>query len=86
MLRIARSLMALFLGLCLAGCDGTPTPQSASPQPLPASIPYHPTKIRPDTAKQVAFAGKASENSARCAEDSHHAGVPGGKAAQGPTL
>ena len=59
MLRTTRILMALFLGLCLIGCDSTPAPQavSPSPQPLPASIPYHPTKVHADSAKQVAFTG-----------------------------
>jgi hypothetical protein len=57
MLRPPRILMAMLLGLCLAGCDSTPGPPpvSSSPQPLPASIPYRPTKVRGDSAKQVAF-------------------------------
>jgi hypothetical protein len=63
MLRTSRILMAMFLGLCLAGCDSTPAPQSVSPQPLPASIPYRPSKSRPDTLKQVAFAAERAESS-----------------------
>jgi hypothetical protein len=83
MLRITRSLTALLLGLCLAGCDGTPAPQSASPQPLPASIPYRPTKTRPDTAKQVVFAAEKDETAARRSGNALPAKAPSRKAATG---
>jgi hypothetical protein len=69
MLRTTGNLMVLLVGLCLVGCDSKQTPPSASPQPLPASIPYRPAKTQTDTPKQVAFATENSRAAARPSAD-----------------
>ena len=64
MVPTTRILMVLLLGLCIAGCDSSPAPQSVPLQPLPASIPYRPNNAHPESAKQVVFVAPTAETSA----------------------